>query len=589
MSARLSQLEEQRIFEPLDVELARALARLGGETDEDVALAIALTTRNLRQGHVCSDLATLAGKALEDEQGTPSGVQCPDLAPWLQRLSRSTLVGEHSGTGRPLVLDPAGKLYLARYFDHEQRVAQHVLRWANTESVLPSPVDAQIDRLFPPQSGQPDRQREAALASRRRKLSIIVGGPGTGKTATVAKLLALLLEDAQALGQPTPRIVLVAPTGKAAQRLSESIGRARDRLPISEDTRRAIPATALTIHRALRTQGGSTTRFAHDAGNPLACDVLLLDEASMVDLALMRRLLDAVPADARVIMLGDPDQLASVEAGGVLFDLCKAASVPGSPLSGCVSELRQSYRYSSESGIALLANAVHAQDAEEALRLLRAGLPDVGFAQPPGQGAPGRLLQHAQRRYAGLKSATLEERLAALDRYRVLCSHRRGEAGVEQLNQQLTRAVRGPRRSGSEHYAGRPILVLQNDYTSALYNGDVGVVHQVPRGPLCAYFRSETGGVRELSLARLPQHESVYAMTVHKSQGSEFDEVSVVLPDVSSALLSRELLFTAITRARSSVSIYATEGTLRQAIARAAQRSSGLVSRLASPGNAVTW
>jgi len=582
MSQLLSQLEAHGVLEPLDVELSRALTRIAGETRDDVLLAVALTSRQLRDGHVCNELSRLAGQPLQDEQGNPSSIVCPQLGPWLTQLARSPLVGRDGSAGQPLVLDDAGRLYLARYFDHEQQVAQHILRMARAQDTT-APVDTErVNRLFPPAGDTPDLQRDAAVASCARKLSIIVGGPGTGKTSTVVKLLTLLVEDAQARAQPTPKIVLVAPTGKAAQRLSESIGRARDKLPISDETRRAIPANALTIHRALRTTGGSTMRFVHGPQNPLACDVLLLDEASMVDLALMRRLLDAVPPHARVIMLGDPDQLAAVEAGGVLFDLCKAAEQPGSPLADCVSMLRQSYRYASESGIARLANAVHAQDADEALRLLRAGLPDVAFASVPSQGAKNPLLQHASKRYAGLRSATLDERLATLDGYRVLCSHRRGPAGVEQLNPLLARAVQGSQRGSSEHYAGRPLLILQNDYTSALYNGDVGVLHQAQRRtPLCAYFRSETGAIRELSLARLPQHESVYAMTVHKSQGSEFDEVSIVLPDSGSALLSRELLFTAITRAKTSVGIYASEATLRSAIARAAQRSSGLGARLA--------
>ena len=582
MSPLLATLEAQGVLAPLDVELARSLSRIAGEAREDVLLAIALTSRNLRDGHVCSELASLSGKPLRDELGNPTRVVCPDLAPWLTQLSSSALVASHASSGQPLVLDGAGRLYLARYFDHEQRVAQHILRLARTPDEASELEASQLDRLFPPlPSGAVDLQREAALASRMRKLSIIVGGPGTGKTSTVVKLLALLVEDAQIRSQTAPKILLVAPTGKAAQRLSESIGRACDKLPISEETRRAIPANALTIHRALRTRGGSTVRFVHDAQNPLACDVLLLDEASMVDLALMRRLLDAVPAHARVIMLGDPDQLAAVEAGGVLFDLCQAAAQPGSPLAGCVSPLKQSYRYSEASGIARLASAVHAQDADEVLRLLRAGLPDVAFAAAPAATGKGPLFAQAQKRYAGLRSATVEERLAALDTYRVLCSHRRGPAGVEQLNPPLARAVHGALRGGSEHYPGRPLLILQNDYTSALFNGDVGVLHQVRRNAaLCAYFRSETGAIRELSLARLPQHESVYAMTVHKSQGSEFDEVSIVLPDVGSALLSRELLFTAITRARHGVGIYASESTLRQAVARQAQRSSGLSARL---------
>jgi exodeoxyribonuclease V alpha subunit len=411
--------------------------------------------------------------------------------------------------------------------------------------------------------------------------SMLVGGPGTGKTSTCVKLLALLAASALASGREPPKVLLLAPTGKAAQRLSEAIGSARDKLPIAEAVRAAIPSTAQTIHRALKATPNGRTRFRHDALEPLDCDVLLLDEASMVDLALMRHLLDALPAHARLIMLGDPDQLSAVEAGGVLTDLCVAASEAESPLAHCLSRLTQSYRYAADSGIAQLASRVHAQDAEGALRILRAGYSDVSLVDKRLDAPDCPLWSDVRKSYAGLGRDDRALRLEALDRFRVLCAHRRGPGGVLALNPSLARAVHGGRSSG-EHYAGRPLLITQNDYASRLFNGDVGVEHPSRRGgPLCAYFRGETGEVRELSLARLPAHESVYAMTVHKSQGSEFDEVAIVLPETPSPLATRELLFTAITRARRGLRIYASEGVVRAAIAQRVARHSGLVPALA--------
>jgi exodeoxyribonuclease V alpha subunit len=264
-----------------------------------------------------------------------------------------------------------------------------------------------------------------------------------------------------------------------------------------------------------------------------------------------------------------------------LGDLCRAAELPGSPLAGCLSRLTRSYRYAADSGIAQLARCVHAQDADGALRVLRAGYADVTLIDKRIEAGDFPLWSDARRAYAGLARDDRALRLAALDQFRVLSAHRRGPSGVLALNRALAEAVHGG-RARSEHYAGRPLLITQNDYASKLFNGDVGVVHPTRRaGPLCAYFRDEGAEVRELSLARLPAHESVYAMTVHKSQGSEFDEVAIVLPERPSPLTSRELLFTAITRARRAARVYAREDVLRAAIARRVARHSGLVDLVA--------
>jgi exodeoxyribonuclease V alpha subunit len=406
---------------------------------------------------------------------------------------------------------------------------------------------------------------------------MIVGGPGTGKTSTVVKLLALLVSDAQTSAGITPRILLVAPTGKAAQRLGEAIEKARDTLPIPDAVKQAIPSQALTIHRALGSIQGSITRFRHDREHPLECDLMLLDEASMVDLALMRRLLDAAPAHARVILLGDPDQLVSVEAGGVLGDLCAAAEQPQSVLHGCLSLLTRSYRYPEGSGIAALAQAVHRQDADAALDVLRTRPEDVQLHPTPPESGLGRALEaEARLAYAGLSKANLDARLSALDHFRVLCAHRKGPASVERLNPALARLLTGRSRRPHEHYAGRPILITHNEYATQLFNGDVGVLHAEKRGQLLAHFRAGRERVRSVALARLPSHESVYAMTVHKSQGSEFERVAIVLPERPSPILTRELLYTAITRAKRGVSLYASEASLRAAIAHRTTRTSGL-------------
>jgi exodeoxyribonuclease V alpha subunit len=559
----LEQLEAAGAFSMLDVELARSLCRLARREEPALLLAVALASREVQRGHTCANLPALAGTPIHDAADSP---RFPALETWLRALEPLT------GEAGPLVLDDKQRLYLARYHDHERALAQLIHGMSADIDVAPSEL-ARV--LFP---REVDKQRDAALNARGQRFSVIVGGPGTGKTSTVVKLLALLVDDALRSEQPPPRTLLVAPTGKAAQRLTEAIERARDALPISEAHKRAIASKASTVHRALGPLDGSLARFRHGPERPLDCDVLLLDEASMVDLALMRRLLSAVPKHARVILLGDPDQLASVEAGGVLFDLCRAAEQ--GPLSRAVSQLTVSYRYPEDSGIAALARAVHKQSLEEALQVLRAGHADVSFASSPKPRELGRTLeQEARTHYAGLRNGDIETRLQALDRFRVLCAHRGGPASVEQLNPLLSRAL-GPDRGSN--YAGRPIIISQNDYATQLFNGDVGVLHSLVNGrkrELVAAFRDGEAR-RDVSLARLPSHESAYAMTVHKSQGSEFDHVAIVLPERPSRLLSRELLYTAITRAKQAVSLYASEASLRAAIQQRSERNTGLVDRL---------
>ncbi len=587
-------LEQAGVLSPLDVELSEALARVSKAQSTEALLAASLVSHEVQDGHVCLDLRRWAGRDLEGEDGSVV-LRLPALEPWLEELQRSNLVSTDGGqsAARPLVLDGTERLYFARYFEHEEALAKRVRFFVDAQQAADRPLlDDLMERLFPERATQePDLQKQAVLASRNRRFSMIVGGPGTGKTSTVVRLLAVLIQDTLDQGDLEPRILLAAPTGKAAQRLGEAIEKARASLPVSERVRDAIPSTASTVHRALGTLQGSTSRFRHHQDNPLECDILLLDEASMVDLALMRRLLDAVPDHARVILLGDPDQLVSVEAGGVLIDLCKSADDPRSPLHRCKSMLTRSYRYAQDSGIAALALAVHRQDYEACIDILRSQLPDVAYAPSPDDLKLTRALEsEAKTHYRGLSDAKLENKLAALDAFRVLCAHRTGPASVTALTPFLSKSVSGKSRRPEDNYAGRPILITQNDYVSRLFNGDVGVLHRAERATgrasgrdeagICAHFSVGPETVRSLSLARLPRHESVYAMTVHKSQGSEFERVAIVLPEKPSPILSRELLYTAITRAKRAVSIYASEASLRAAITQRTQRASGLLDRL---------
>jgi len=613
-------LRARGLLSPLDVHFARAMGRIGGEARQDVLLAAAMASQQVSTGHVCLDLARLAAApALYDEDGELVAKDpWPALDGWLGALRSSPLVGEGSAD-TPLVLDDAGRLYLRRYWEHEAQLAERLRERAmQVETSLDAAwLREALDCLFPPEGaappGEPDWQRMAALLAVQRRFCVISGGPGTGKTFTVVKILALLIEAASQRGMRPPRITLVAPTGKAAARLSESIRSAKGTLPCGDAVRAAIPEDAATIHRCLGSIGGSSTNFRHDARNPLVTDVVLVDEASMVDLALMSRLVAAVPSSARLILLGDQDQLASVEAGAVLGDICNtgvprrysrqllqqveqltgdrwplgAAAPEQTGIWDCIVQLTRSYRYGPRSGISVLARAVNAGNADLALGILEcADFPDVTRVEPANGGGVGPSLRSAAVRGFGAYLNTAEPlpQLRALERFRILCAHRRGPTGVEDVNRQIEQALADAEliRLNSETYVGRPVMVTRNDYQLELFNGDVGIVAEDPErtGGRVVLFHGRADGVRRLSPSRLPPHETVYAMSVHKSQGSEFDEVAVVLPAQASPVLSRELLYTAVTRARERVTIHASREMITQAIGHRVERASGLRERL---------
>jgi exodeoxyribonuclease V alpha subunit len=570
---------------PLDAAFAATIARLGGELRPEVLLAAACTSRQVGAGHVCLDLTRLiAQTALPTGNGeTIAAPAWPDLASWRAALRGSPLVSDGSGAPRPLVLDGADRVYLHRYWAHQEVLAGALrsridARGATIDEAL---LRQGLDRLFPTDPGADPAAELPRLAAERavkQCFCVVSGGPGTGKTTTVVKILALLVEQADAAGRRF-RAELLAPTGKAAMRLAEAIRAAKAELACRPEVRAAIPDETRTIHRALGAYGTTGTRFRRGPEKPLAADLVLVDEASMVDLALMARLLSAVPADTRVVLLGDRHQLASVEAGSVLGDICALEPSP-------VVFLTRSHRYDPRSGIALLAEAVQRGDADAALELLAsAEHPDVGRVDPAADGPGEALIADAIAGYGPyLAASDADARLDALGRFRVLCAHRRGPHGVERVNQLVEDALTQARlidRQGPT-YAGRPLLVTRNDYALQLFNGDVGVIVAETDDPSRrrAVFRTAGGPLRRLSAARLPPHETVFAMSIHKSQGSEFDEIAVLLGEPESPLLSRELLYTAITRARRRIRLHATPAAIAAAIRRPIERSSGLRSAL---------
>ena len=608
MTSLLDRLAATGALTPFDVHFGRAVARLGGDGDKRVAIGAAAANHATTAGHVCIDLASLAGKpAIVAAEGDEEPPAWPDLRGWGDALWAADAAGDGERP-TPLVLDRSDRLYLTRYWRYEDDLARRLLGRAGerAEGVDGALLAAGLERLFGPAGDSADPQRLAAATAVLRRLTVISGGPGTGKTTTVVRILTLLADQARRLGQPAPRVRLAAPTGKAAARLSESI---RDALARSEGA--DLPREASTIHRLLRPRWDAPNRFVHGPDDPLPADVVVVDETSMVDLALLSKLVAAVPDRARLILLGDRDQLASVEAGAVLGDVCNTGHeihrsggfaaelarvtgqpVPGRPREGdasglgdCVVQLTRSYRFGPDSGIGRLAAAINGGDAEAALALLRdPAVSDVSWVEVTEDDAVNAAVAPFVRRgYATyLDAGGAVARLEALGRFRVLCAHRRGPGSVEALNAlaEAEFARSGALRPDATWYPGRPVLVGANDHALRLFNGDLGVISQAQDGGLEAVFPEVDGTTRALSPARLPPHETVFAATVHRSQGSEVDEVLVILPLRPSPVATRELLYTAVTRARRSVRICASVAAIQGAVERTLARSSGLRDRL---------
>ena len=601
-SGLLREFNRAGVLSAADVHVARRLGRLGAERDEAVLLAAALAVRAPRLGHVHVDLEMICGTAAVESE-TPVDLEAlpwPAVGGWLESVAASPLVADATSGDRtrPLRLEGAW-LYLDRYWSEEVAVADalRAMRAAPPADVDQRALADGVTRLFGSEADG-DQARAAAEAVRRR-FAVVAGGPGTGKTTTVARIVALLCEQSP---QHPPLIALAAPTGKASARLQEAVHEEAGRLDVLDDVRAQLRAlSATTIHRLLGYRPGSRSRFRHDAEQRLPHDVVIVDETSMVSLSLMARLIEALRSDARLVLVGDPGQLASIEAGAVLGDIVAGpgsgsgsadgeGSADGDSGSGVavpgVAMLVRGRRYGDE--IARVAAAIRAGDGDRVIALLRESPQAVTWVdEDPGGPRSVQAIRAGvvEAGRAGIEAARADrpaEALAALGRFRVLCAHRRGPLGVATWTSRIEAWLEAelPGFSARERwYVGRPLLVTENDRELRLYNGDTGVVIQTADDRVLAAF--ERGGEPVLySPSRLGAIDTVYAMTIHKSQGSQFQTAAVLLPEPGSRILTRELLYTAATRAQDRLILVGVEATVRAAVDRPIARASGLARRL---------
>jgi exodeoxyribonuclease V alpha subunit len=601
------------VLSAADVHVARRLTGLAGADDPSVALAVALAVRGPRLGHVYVDLATIRDTAtVEAEEPVDlAALPWPEVDQWTQQLRASGL----AAADRPLNLDGT-RLYLDRYWREERQLAADLRAFSEA-----APADVRIDVLASglrrQSAGRDDGGQVLAAASAvLRRFAVVAGGPGTGKTTTVARIVALLAEQAAAAGAAAPLVALAAPTGKAAARLAEAVHEEARTLAVDEHIRAHLLALeASTLHRLLGRHRRSHSRFKHHRGNRLPHDVVIVDETSMVSLSLMARLVEAVRPEARLVLVGDPGQLTSIEAGAVLGDIVGPATdglrigpaprrllaeatgrdvVAGDPPSGVtvgdgIVVLERVHRYGA--GIAALATAVRRGDGDAVMAALAGASERVSWI-PVDVGEPGALdaltsvrdgaVAAARTVIEAARAGEAARAIAALGAFRLLCAHRRGPHGAEtwmnQVEGWLAAQIDGFAAAG-DWYPGRPLLVTANDYGLRLYNGDTGVIVATAPDRVSAAFERR-GEIDPISPSRLGAVETVYAMTVHKSQGSQFDTAAVLLPPPSSPVLTRELLYTAVTRAREHLILAGTEDAVRAAVARPAARASGLRRRL---------
>jgi exodeoxyribonuclease V alpha subunit len=594
--------ETRREFSSFDLHFADFLYKLDNTNNPLVYISAFLTSSALRDGHTCFDLSQLAEKKFTYNELPFSIDLFPSIPLWCDTLLCCKIVGK-PGDYKPLIIDN-NRLYLHRYWNYEQKLVKALL--SMTSTTLPSDFfnyQDQIASFFNVSSDHLDFQHIAALVSLVNRCTIITGGPGTGKTTTVARILALLLT----VHGKQKRIALAAPTGKAAARLSSSITQALPSIVCPDEIKKSIPSQATTLHRLLGTISHSPD-FIYNETTPLPYDIVVVDEASMIDLALMSKLVTALQPESKLILLGDKDQLSSVEAGSVLGDICDTGTphsftidlskviqsivpkflIPEKiepEFANCIVTLQKSYRFDDSSGIGLLSRAINDGNSNLAIDILCSSEHKECVFKPLSTQTDFRLILHklTMNNFSPLqKSKCPHDLFSYLDSFRILCPVRQGPFGVEAINEQITSILFNKKSDSTQIYHGLPILITSNNYSLNIFNGDTAIIVQDPCDPanLKVAFRNQDNSIRYLALRQIVSWETAYSLTVHKSQGSEFDSILLILPPIHSPVLTRELLYTAVTRAKKKVEIWGTPEILKSCIDSQIIRTSGLRERL---------
>ena len=605
---RIGLLKKLGIINPIDYHFAKLIAELDGSDNAPLTLAACLVSQAVANKHVCLFLPAFSQRILAVSDEAHDAVLCPDIHQWIARLKESPVVGA-PGEIKPLILDDESRLYLYRYWQYEKDLGDAINKRVADNSIANAPhcLRETLDRIFPVDKKDSfDRQKLAALVCALKNICVITGGPGTGKTTTVAKILAVLLEISQ---DHHLNIVMAAPTGKAAVRLRESIISSKTRIQTSRKILDAIPENPQTLHRLLQPVIG-TAHFKYNNENPLPADIVVVDEASMVDMALMIKLMQAVPDHARLILIGDKDQLASVETGSVLGDICKQQSdlitsslhkylinwmnnkditdlnynESACTIEDCIVTLTENYRFSDHKYLETFIKAVKSDKFEALADLFQSSDPTVlemckfenltQFQQ--------KIETDILNGYASyLKTDNVSDALMKFETFKILCVQNKGYFGVVGINRLAETVLMAHQLIDPtvQWYKGRPILINSNDYSLDVFNGDMGIIwpeSNQSHAEMFAYFPGRDGNMKKILPQRLPAHETGYAMTIHKTQGSEFDTVLMILPTYDSPLLTRELLYTGITRTRKKLTIWAEPYILKTAMSRKIQRHSGL-------------
>ena len=604
-------------YSPLARHFADFIERMNGKSAPELYLAALLVSDVIAGGHICLNLASHEKQTFQ--VGEKESIISPAIDAWERVLRLSPVVGR-PGEFRPLILDETHRLYTYRYWNYENKVADRIREMAGT-MIPPSPLfnpetcHALMERLFPESispDGHASGQIIAAFIALTRHLCLISGSPGTGKTTAVARILAFLLESSD--NTKSFRIALVAPTAKAAIRLEESISKIKQVLRCPEWVKTLIPEQSWTIHRLLGASADGTS-YRYGEKNPLPYDIVVVDEASMVDLPLMSHLLEAIPYSSRLILLGDPHQLSSIEAGAVLGDIMGSGEknqysqaflnmfrdyagigtlspdeTKRSFMTDSMVELTRNYRIRDESILGRFKKSVMMGDANEAVQLLESGGEALTWTEIPDPHALKSYVKTEIGRYLNkylrnvLKYSDIDEVFLHFDAFRVLCALRGGLFGTIHLNRLLEDCMK---EMSGDHpipsfYPGKALMVTNNDYALQLFNGDIGLAlaDDKAKEHYSVCFREPKGTFRKLSPYTLPEHETAFAMTVHKSQGSEYDRVFLFLPDSDNPILNRELIYTGITRARFNLTVCSRKEILTRAISRKMERYSGLTEKI---------